>query len=88
MRIRFLKDAVYETEGPGRGPRFEAGSVHEMREDLARRWIHRQLAEEVTAAPRPTRPSRPPRPPAPQPAAEPTPAPQAESPAAATEEPA
>lgn len=47
MRVRFLKDAVYETEGPGKGPRFDAGSEHDMREDLARRWVNRGLAVEV-----------------------------------------
>lgn len=44
MRIRFTKDAIYETEGPGRGPRFAAGEVHDLREDLAHRWINRGLA--------------------------------------------
>lgn len=27
MRIRFLKDQIYETGGPGKGPRFETGFV-------------------------------------------------------------
>ncbi len=49
-RIRFTADAVYETEGPGKGPRFEAGSSHEMRDDLAQRWINRGLAVEETEA--------------------------------------
>ncbi len=57
MKVRFLKDVVYETEGPGRGPLLEAGSVHELREDLARRWINRQVAEEVATS----EPSRRPR---------------------------
>ncbi len=49
-RIRFTADAVYETEGPGKGPRFAAGSSHEMRDDLARRWINRGVAVEETEA--------------------------------------
>ncbi len=68
MRVRFLKDAVYETEAPGKGPRFEAGSEHDMRDDLARRWINRGLAVEVAAAPavaEPRRPARAPKPAAP-----------------------
>ncbi len=27
MRIRFLSDQIYETDGPGKGPRFAAGFV-------------------------------------------------------------
>ena len=56
MRVRFLKTAIYETEGFERGPRFEEGSVHDLREDIAERWIRRGLAEkaepEVSSAPR------------------------------------
>lgn len=47
MWVRFLKDAIYETEGPGQGPRFEAGSEHDMRDDLGRRWVNRGLAVEI-----------------------------------------
>jgi hypothetical protein len=58
VRIRFTQDAIYETEGVGRGPTFAAGSVHELRDDLARRWLRREMAVEepedaapATAAP-------------------------------------
>lgn len=62
MRIRFLSDQVYETEGPNRGPRFEAGTVldvaevgaalgravtPEWAEGFLRRWEQRGVAEEV-----------------------------------------
>jgi hypothetical protein len=60
MRIRFTTRAVYETDGPGKGPVYEAGSEHEMRDDLARRWINRGVAMEVPAPAvrHPTRPGR------------------------------
>lgn len=79
MRIRFLQDAVYETEGFRKGPRFEAGSTHELREDLAQRWINRGIAERVEVGARPRReppapPAAPPTPPAPTPADPPAPA--------------
>jgi hypothetical protein len=45
MLIRFTADAVYETEGRGKGPRFAAGEVHDMRDDLAQRWVNRGVAE-------------------------------------------
>lgn len=47
IRVRFVADAVYETEGPGRGRLFRAGEVHDLRPDLAQRWIRRGLAEAV-----------------------------------------
>jgi len=65
MRVRFLQDAVYETEGFRKGPRFEAGSVHELRDDLAQRWINRGVAERVEGG----KPRREPTPPTPAPAA-------------------
>jgi hypothetical protein len=47
MRVRFLEDTIFETEGFRKGPRFEAGSVHEFSDDAAERWIRRGLAEKV-----------------------------------------
>jgi len=69
MRVRFLQDTVFETEGFRKGPFFEAGSVHDLREDLAQKWINRGVAEKVEPAlPRATRtPAPPPAPPAPPP---------------------
>lgn len=49
MRIRFLATVRYETEGPGKGPVYEAGSEHELRDDLAMRWVNRGKAELVPA---------------------------------------
>lgn len=51
MKIRFTQDVIYETEGVGKGPRFPKGSEHDLREDLARRWLRRRVAEEVKAEP-------------------------------------
>lgn len=45
VRVRFVADAIYETEGPGRGPLFREGDVHDLRPDQARRWIRRGLAK-------------------------------------------
>jgi hypothetical protein len=43
-RILFTKETVYETEGVGRGPTFKAGSVYDLRDDLADRWLRREVA--------------------------------------------
>jgi len=51
MRVRFTQDVIFETEGRMRGPRFEAGSVHDLRDDLARRWIRREVAVPAEDAP-------------------------------------
>jgi hypothetical protein len=53
MRIRFTHDAIYETEGPGKGPRFAAGEVHDFTVNFANRWLRRGLAvlaEDVEAS--------------------------------------
>lgn len=50
MRVRFVADAIYETEGPGRGPLFRSGETHELRDDLAARWIRRKVAVPATDA--------------------------------------
>ena len=47
MRVRFLETVIFETEGVGKGPTFEKDSIHDFREDIARRWISRKKAEEV-----------------------------------------
>ena len=74
MRIQFTQDAIFETEGRKLGPRFEAGSVHDLRDDLAQRWIRREVAVPADyAAAAPVAPD--PTATAPSPvAAEPTPA--------------
>ena len=64
MRIRFLSDQTYETEGPGKGPQFAAGQelaaedvarslgmsscTPEYAEAFLRRWVSRRAAELVT----------------------------------------
>lgn len=44
MRIRFTETVVYETEGPGKGPVYSAGSVHDFTDDFAGRWLRRRVA--------------------------------------------
>lgn len=44
MRIRFTETVVYETEGPGKGPVYAAGSVHDFTDDFAGRWLRRRVA--------------------------------------------
>lgn len=46
-KVTFTQTSIYETEGPKKGPRFEEGKTYELREDIADRWIKRNLA--VTA---------------------------------------
>jgi hypothetical protein len=47
MKVKFSRRVVYETEGRGIGQVYEAGSVHDLRTDMANRWIRRGIAEEV-----------------------------------------
>lgn len=62
-KIRFLRDQVYETGGPGKGPRFPAGTTltlsgvakaigsevtKEWAEGFLQRWIKRGAAEDVS----------------------------------------
>ena len=54
MRIRFTQDVIFETEGRRLGPRFEAGSVHDLRDDHARRWLRREVAVPDAAEASPT----------------------------------
>lgn len=63
MRIRFTETVVYETEGPGKGPVYSAGSVHDFTDDFAGRWLRRRVAVvEPDAAAPDARPRRTPRP--------------------------
>jgi len=47
MKIRFLVDRIYETEGRNKGPKYLAGQVVDLPTDLAERWLRRQVAELV-----------------------------------------
>lgn len=57
VRVRFLVRAVYDRLGPGKGPVYEAGSVHELDAHEAERWFRRHMAEpapvEAPPAPKP-----------------------------------
>jgi hypothetical protein len=41
MLIEFLWDVIYETEGPGRGPKFAKGEVVEFPDHIGERWTKR-----------------------------------------------
>lgn len=43
-RIKFLRDEIYENEGPGKGPKFPEGSVWDCTEEFADRWVNRNAA--------------------------------------------
>src|SRR5215211_157020 len=47
MRIKFLRLVQYESEGKNKGPIYEGDSVHELRDDLAQRWLRRGVAVPV-----------------------------------------
>ncbi|WP_337186586.1 hypothetical protein [Phenylobacterium sp.] len=47
MRITFLRDEIYETEGPGKGPAFPAGSTWDCADDFGDRWLRRAAAERI-----------------------------------------
>ena len=47
MRVRFLESVIYETEGLGKGVTYDKDSLHDLREDIAQRWIRRGKAELV-----------------------------------------
>lgn len=66
MRIRFLSTQVFETLGPGKGPKFDEGSILDESEvgaklgiepapgypqNFLQRWIDRGLAVEVLEEP-------------------------------------
>jgi hypothetical protein len=50
VKVKFLEDAIYESEGPHKGPHYDKGSIHEFDEEFAQRWIRRGVAEEVDKA--------------------------------------
>jgi len=56
--ITFTEDVIYETEGRKKGEVFKSGTTHELREDLADRWIRRDVAFEG----KPAAPGRKPQP--------------------------
>lgn len=45
--VEFNEDVIYETEGRNKGPRFEKGTRHELRDDIAERFVRRGVAEPV-----------------------------------------
>lgn len=64
MRVKFLRRTVYDTNGPGLGPIYAEGSIHDLRADEAERWLRRGAVVEAPAEPEPT----------PEPVVEPAPA--------------
>lgn len=46
-QIEFSKRTVYETEGRNQGPVFEEGSRHDLRDDIAERFVRRGVATYV-----------------------------------------
>ena len=47
VKVKFLRDEIYETEGRNQGKQFTAGRVYSMSEDQAGRWLRREAAELV-----------------------------------------
>lgn len=47
MRIKFLRDELYENVGRKQGHPFKKGEVYDVTEDFGERWIRRQAAEAV-----------------------------------------
>ncbi len=43
MLVRFVTRAVYDTLGPGKGPVYEKGSVHDLEHHEAERWFRRNM---------------------------------------------
>ena len=41
MRIKFLRNEIYETEGPGKGPKFQKGDVVDFPDHIGQRWERR-----------------------------------------------
>lgn len=70
MRIKFLRRTVYDTNGPGLGPVYEAGEVYDVRPDEADRWFRRGAAVEAPPPPQPPPPEAPPEPQSDAPASE------------------
>lgn len=53
MRVKFLEDHQYETEGRNAGPTFKEGEVKDFRDDIAERFIRRGVAVEAGGAAKP-----------------------------------
>lgn len=47
-RITFTRTELYESEGRGKGPTFEAGSTHNFEDHFADRWLRRGVAVEAS----------------------------------------
>jgi hypothetical protein len=47
MRIIFLRDEIYETEGPNKGTRFPQGCVVDCTDEFGTRWLNRGAAEQT-----------------------------------------
>jgi hypothetical protein len=47
VKVKFLRDEIYETEGRNQGKQFTSGRVYSMTEDQAGRWLRREAAELV-----------------------------------------
>lgn len=45
MRIKFLRDEQYESEGRNTGPKFAAGEVYDFTDEFGQRWVQRGAAE-------------------------------------------
>jgi hypothetical protein len=46
-RVKFIADYRYETEGRNKGPLFKKGAVYDFPDDLAQRFLKRNVAERV-----------------------------------------
>ncbi len=47
MRVRFLRDELYENEGRNQGHLFQEGEEYDFEEAFAQRWLRRNAAELV-----------------------------------------
>ena len=56
MKIRFIETVQAETEGRHKGPVYKAGTVLDLPEDSANRWLRRSVAVEHTEKPAPAKP--------------------------------
>ncbi len=50
MRVKFLRDELYEHLGRGRGHTFRKDEVYDFESTFADRWIRRNAAEEIGGA--------------------------------------
>jgi len=51
MRVKFLRDELFESEGRNQGPLYKAGEVHDFTDEFAGRWLRRGAAVEVADEP-------------------------------------